>query len=334
MDMDCLHCGGKSIQDCFMCNFLSCFVDKNKKCIDFWEPNTRGIFSKGIEKSSKIQYVDWKIKRTNTINDIYFYFVDLYNRDGLCEKKVFCLMAKSGEQYIGYPVNFIHKFVDYTKIKLLCYEQFNLYIDIQIFNMYGEKEIKRKLRVQKEFVNKSGIQVNGYGINIYWITSLDILLRLAKRSMFVEPSSGDIFLLCEYVSDYYLSHEIVHCVLWNRFHTWPSLVFREGAAEAFFPMTYYRPVFFECYFDPKMIEKDRLERNVDENSAIFLGLFCKFLIVEYGINTFYTAYCHDELDCKGVLKKVYGIEMDTILNRFMLWKEKVKENEIYRDNDV
>lgn len=332
--MDCLHCEGKPIQDSFMCNFLSCFVDRKKKCVDFWEPNTRGIFSKEIEKSNINQYIDWKIKQTYTINDIYFYFVDLYNRDGLCVKKVFCLKDKSGKQYIGYPVNFIHKFIDYSKVKVLCYEGFNLYIDTLILNKYGEKEIKRKLQVQKEFVNNSGILVIEYSINIYWITSLDILSRIAKRAMFVEPSSGDIFLLCEYANDNYLSHEIVHCVLWNRFHTWPSLVFREGAAEAFFSMSYYRTVVFEGDFDFEIIEKDRLGRNIDENSAIFLGLFCKFLIVEYGIKTFYTAYSHDELDCKGVLKKVYGIELDAILNRFLLWKDKVKKNEIYCYNDV
>jgi len=311
--------------------FLCYFVDGNKKCIDFWEPNTRRIFSKKIENSSRNHYIDWEVKQIYAINGIYFYFIDLYKNERLCEKQIFCLECKFGKQYIGYPVNFLHKFIDYTKIKVLTYAKFNLYIDIHIFNIYGEKEIKKKMQVQNELVNNIGIIDS---INIYWITSSDILSRMAKRTMFVEPSSGDIFLLCEYISDYYLSHEIIHCILWNKFHTWPSLVFREGAAEAFFPMSYYHEVIFDVDVDFSILEKDRMERNIDEKSAIFLGLFCRFLIIEYGIETFHMAYSHDELDCKRVLKKVYGLELKVILNKFVLWKDRVKENEIYRDNNM
>lgn len=302
-----------------ICTFLNLYINKDENAGCYWEPNTRMLFRKSLKTSNKT-YSNWKIERIIRVDKLLFYFVCLRTTTDIREKKIFCIGEVQGKYYIAYPVNYIKEIVDKSQMQNINVYKFRAYIDDDLFNRYGEAAIQQKLKIQERFLRKFNIDSDVECINIYWFMSNNVLKLIAKRSMFVEPTSGDIFIFLDQINDNYLSHEIIHNVFWNTLKKWPSLLLREGSAEAFFPQEYYANQKIDSRSIEFMIKNDNFDEAQGEKCAIHLGLFCRFLIEEYGVDKFIEAYTFDEYDSKTVLRKVYNMDYKFAIKRFEVWR--------------
>lgn len=299
--------------------FLNLFINNDENAGCFWDPNTREVFRKNLKVSEK-KYLRWEIEKVTSIDKVLFYFIALCTFEFKIEKKIFCLGANNRKKYIAYPVNFLEALIDKTQLKKIALYKCNVYVDYSLYELYGEKSMRERFEHQEQFLGKLRLDLTANFINIYWFPSNNALRLITKRSMFVEPTSESIFIFLDQVNDDFLSHEIIHCIFWSSLKKWPSLLFREGSAEAFFPLEYYKHRKFDYGSLEKIILNDRFDNMEGENCAILLGLFCRFLIEEYGLNKFIEAYRLDGYDSKTVLWIIYNMNYNDAIERFDVWR--------------
>ncbi len=265
----------------FMRNFLGAIPDI-EKAATYWSPKTQNIFIENhlmifggkLEKSTMKYFL---------FEEDEYCFVNVYYEIGTTKMMRSFAVILNEQNYLTWPL--FHK-ANVLK-KSMVKNQINY------FNVYTHGIISRREELMYIFLGKQVKQLYEYvgkkeKIDIFILNENDQRYINIKKSNFVNPEDGKVFIYEKkaYINE--IHHELIHSIL-SVLNAWPSFIVREGYAEAFHSDEYYRRVL--CESDHYMIarifkfdERKEALSSLDTYKIIVLaGVMVKYIIQKNGI---------------------------------------------------
>lgn len=300
----------------FFDSFCRAVCTNDKNILDFWDPTTRDVFITNLASFLEHRQIfcdtkSWSFQRIGH-SYVAFWGHSLTN--------AFAVITSSGRHYVAFVSSCLHLFLNNDELTLVSEESITLYIDPTLTMEHGELNLLLNslwARI-KNVAHTTKLSIPA--ITIYWLSPSHPIRAFVSRRMFVEPGQGHIFCFTDELATEPLLHELIHALYYRNLKGWPSLVLREGIAEAFFDDSYYQKALsHQKGIDYSVLLSSKLERASDEFDAILLGLFCRFLIRTYGPDKFNLAYQMDNGHIDITMARVYGQSYSDIRAKFLAW---------------
>lgn len=297
-------------------NFLLAMPDI-EKAATYWSPKTRNIFIEnhhmifgGKLEKSEIKYYLFE-------EDEYCYVNVYYEIETKKMKRSFAIILND-KHYLTWPL--FHKA---NALKKNMIEN-----QISHFNVYTHGTVSRREELMYIFLGKQVKELYKYvskkeKIDVFILNENDQRYINIKKSNFVNPEDGKVFIYEKkaYINE--IHHELIHSIL-SVLNSWPSFIVREGYAEAFHSDEYYRTVLREsdyCIIEKifRFDEKKEGLCSLDTYKIIVMaGVMVKYIVQKNGIAKVVQMYVSAD-------KCNFGEMLERYLEPLSIFKKKYKK---------
>lgn len=143
--------------------------------------------------------------------------------------------------------------------------------------------------------------------------------KAVPKSAFVAPGNNDIFIYNASINLNVLKHEMLHCVIYSVTSAWPPLFFREGYADSYMINEKTKHFILNEHYPASFLQYDSLFFDYTEYPPMVSGLMVYYLIQEFGIERFYSAYkAAETMSVNKTLKYEYGLSITQLRKKLFI----------------